>query len=229
MKVKLVSGYVDLGRDNSKFKIAGDKLRKVNVPKYIANMYPLEGTWMHQFVQATTLGRSLHDQPPLRAAYNGNATKDTVDYMCVQHEKVEWMRDAARNDPHTDVFVWLDYGIFNLKGVTQDHVEGFLKTAEGENFISIPGCWDKAPVADDKICWRFCGGALVAHRRHLDALGQEIRNVARTYILEKGIVEWEVNTWARVELEAALPIRWYSADHNPSMLINYLTPKLSGL
>lgn len=227
-KVKMVSAYVDLRRDPDKheqYMKAGKMLLTLPVEKYVAEMYPLEHTWMWQFIHAIDLNVPL----PLKAADNGNRTKDSIDYMCVQHEKIEWMRDAARNDPSADVFVWVDYGILNLKGVREEHILDFIKTAETENFISIPGCWNKGDIADNRICWRFCGGALAIHRRYLDMFGQAVRNAARTYMLKEHIVEWEVNTWARVERDNHLPIKWYLANHDQTMFTNYTASKLSGL
>jgi hypothetical protein len=36
------------------------------------------------------------------------------------------------------------------------------------------------------------------------------------------IIDWEVNSWARAEFaNPHLPIHWYAADHNATMLTNY--------
>ena len=42
-------------------------------------------------------------------------------------------------DSFADIFVWIDYGIFHVPGVTVRIIEQFLRRVENEQAIAIPG------------------------------------------------------------------------------------------
>jgi len=216
----LVSAYVDLQRKFSgqpDYRALGKQLAKLSCEKDVVEQFPLECCWLNQFLDHPKFSE-------VETASNGNKVKDTRDYMVVQHEKVEWLRDAAARHPDTDVFVWVDYGIFRLTDVVRSDLEFFMKKAKYETGVSIPGCWERSDdIPFGRICWRFCGGAMVVHRSCLDALGKELKARAKRTIVEQGMIEWEVNTLARVEADGNLPfkIQWYRADHDRTMFTNY--------
>jgi hypothetical protein len=153
-----------------------------------------------------------------------NPHKNSLEYHIVQAQKTSWLVEAAAADPRPDVFVWIDYGIFSLPGVTAEIIVGFLERAGTETAIAIPGCWEKDRYEyDDRWpCWRFCGGLMVVPREHVHAFDYAMKQEYVNCIKETHNIPWEVNILARVEKNyPELPIRWYKADHDSSMFGNY--------
>jgi len=152
-----------------------------------------------------------------------NPQKNSLYYHIVQAEKTECLRKAAQHDPHSKVFVWIDYGIFHLPGMTVDIVKSFLKRTETEHAIAIPGCWGKDYVYDDAFpCWRWCGGVMVVPRAFIVPFADAMQHECIAHIEETGNVSWEVNTLARLERhDPYFPGWWYQADHDATMFTNY--------
>ena len=125
---------------------------------------------------------------------------------------------AADENPDADILVWIDYGIFRLPGVTNQAIYEFTEKLN-DKAIYAPGCWDKPAVIETTFPnWRFCGSVLAVPRKMVDQLDFACRVVARQHIVKTNNVDWEVNTWARVEASRKhLPLHWYKADHNGSM------------
>jgi hypothetical protein len=49
----------------------------------------------------------------------------------------------------------------------------------------------------------------------------EVRVKARQHIINTRNVEWEVNTWARIEMgKRRFPWHWYKADHDVTQFTN---------
>ncbi len=172
----------------------------------------VDDTWLSKFV------RSL--QFPPRVSEHDNPSKNTLAYHCVNHQKTSWLVQAADEYPDADVLVWVDYGIFRLPGVTNKAIYEFTEKLD-DKAIYAPGCWDKPEAVESSYPnWRFCGSVLAVPRKLVDQLDYECRVAARQHITKTKNVEWEVNTWARVERKTKLPFHWYKADHNVSMFEN---------
>jgi hypothetical protein len=216
MTIKIVTGFVPLPghpRSEEEYIELGDRLLELDVPATLATM-KLEQCWMYQF---------LHWQDVnITWACADNPKKNTLGYHCVQHMKTAWMLAAAVHDPEPDVFVWIDYGIMGVPGVSRETILDFLPRAAREKTISIPGCWPQVSRWKEKeVCWRFCGGVIVAHRSWLYHLDAAVRAEALAFWRRRYYVTFEVNTWARVEQKRLLPITWYQADHNEKMFTAY--------
>jgi hypothetical protein len=153
-----------------------------------------------------------------------NPDKNSLAYHIVQAQKTEWLVAAAMVDPTADVFVWIDYGIFHIPGVTSLIIEDFLRRADSEQAISIPGCWGENYVYDDgHPCWRFCGGVMVVPRNYVDRLNVAMQREYIRWLTLTRNISWEVNTLARVERHnPELPIWWYKADHDKTLFTNYM-------
>ena len=217
MKAKLVSGYVRLDlplshRTHADYRALGARLEAVPVPKQVFVEYPLESCWMYKFLKTV---------PPVTHSVEHNPNKNSLEYHIVQHQKVEWMLDAALEDHEHDVFVWVDYGVFHNPSITEQAIVDLIARCN-EPDIAIPGIYDASPdIPDATPCWRFCGTVLICHRRWLPILAAAIRGEAEQHIRETGNVSWEVNGWARVEQKYNLPIHWYPAQHDNGMFKNY--------
>lgn len=212
---KIVTGYVPLkGNPRSVWEYAnlGGQLMQVDVPiRYFH--WPLKDCW---------LAKHLKDVPACTHSEGDNPQKNTMAYHIVQHQKTDWLLRAAQEDKETDVFVWIDYGVFHLPGVTAAVIEEFSHRAAQEKDVAIPGCWTTLDISDNYPCWRFCGSVIICHRRYVYKLNAAVQDMCRARIRADRHVPWEVNTWAQVDLDGHLPvIRWYAADHDMTLFANY--------
>lgn len=214
MRTKLVTGYVPIPghpRTAAEYGELGERLGGVPVRKK-AFYSRVEDTWMAKYIAAQkfTPRSSEHDNPH----------KNSLAYHCVNHQKTSWLVQAADEDPDADVLVWVDYGIFRLPGVNNQSIYEFMEKLD-DRAIYAPGCWNATSVVESVFpCWRFCGSMLAVPRKYVDQLDFACRVEARQHIHKTKNVEWEVNTWARVEARRKLPFHWYKADHNVSMFDN---------
>lgn len=218
MKVRLVTGYVPIPnhpRTAKEYGELGERLSGVPVPKKAFYM-KVEDTWMWKYLSKSTT--------PTRPAEGDNPAKNTLAYHCVNHQKTSWLVQAADEDPEADVLVWVDYGIFHLPGVTNQAIYEFCEKVD-DKAIYAPGCWAKPEVIESVYpCWRFCGSVLAVPRKMVDTLDFNCRVVARQHHVKTHVIDWEVNTWARVEAKIghrqSTPFHWYKADHDGSLFKN---------
>lgn len=212
MKIKLVTAYVPIPnhpRGPEEYGALGEKLSGVPVPKK-AFYQPLDTLWLSKYINSLKF--------PPRASEHDNPHKNSLAYHCVNHQKSSWLVQAAAEDPDADVLVWVDYGIFRLDGVSNQAIYEFVEKLD-DKAIYAPGCWETKPdvVESAYPCWRFCGSVLAVPRRLVDSFDYECRVAARQHVAATKNVEWEVNTWARVERKTKLPFHWYKADHNSTL------------
>lgn len=211
MKSHLVSAYVQLNeghRSHEEYMRLGDKLFDIPVPKTIFH-HPLECCWMH----GALVGQNYEPR------HGGDKKKNTLNYHIVQHQKTTWMLQAAADEPDANVFVWIDYGVFHMDGVTSERILDLMHDCQTEEGIAIPGAWPKGQ--DGGPCWRFNGSVLVCHRKYLAQLDHRIRTAAMAHAAATGEIIWEVNTWDAIETQGGLPIRWYGASHNGTLFTAY--------
>ena len=213
-KVKVVTGYIPIAghpRTPAEYGALGEQLRDLKAP-----VQPFYGVvtscWLYDLI------RTLPFEPIWAVA--DNPQKNTLAYHCVQHQKFQWLYDAMKMDNDSDVFVWLDYGICHVPGVTPGVINAFLDRVK-RNDTAIPGCWPVGNVDDSFPCWRFCGGLMVVDRRDVQPLKNMLKAITMLHLNVTKKVVWETNTLARVEQTGKIPIRWYLADHNESMFENY--------
>lgn len=215
-KVKVVTGYVPIAghpRPVAEYGALGEQLAAAVCPvaPIKAHYTKLEDCW---------LWRALEKWTRIKHAEGDNAAKNTLAYHCVNHQKTEWLAIEAIDDPEPDVFVWIDYGIFHVPGITVASIMAFLsKVAQvNDENIYIPGCWGPDySVADDMPCWRFCGGVMIVPRSQAPILDKEYKIKTLKNIKRTKMVTWEVNDLARLERYTHLPIKWYQANHNETI------------
>lgn len=214
MRAKLVTAYVPIPghpRTAEEYGALGEKLGGVPVRKKCF-YNKLDEMWLSKYLN------KLPFTP--RSSVADNPDKNTLAYHAVQHQKTSWLVQAADEDPEADVLVWVDYGIFRLPGITNQAIYEFMEKLD-DKAIYVPGCLPKPDAVEASYpCWRFCGSVIAVPRRMVDQLDFACRVAARQHVSSTKNVEWEVNTWARVEQKTRLPFRWYQADHDVSMFNN---------
>lgn len=214
MKARLVTAYVPIAghpRSVQEYGELGERLGGVPVRKK-AFYQEVGSTWLAGFLR-------MLPSAPSWSTYD-NPEKNSLAYHCVQHQKTEWLKQAAAEYEDDDVFVWVDYGIFHQPGVCNEAIYNFMERVD-DKAIYAPGCWNATDqIPDEFPSWRFCGSVLSVPRRLIEAFDDEVKMNARAHIYMTRNVSWEVNTWARVERRTKLPLRWYKADHDVSQFTN---------
>ena len=218
MRARLVTGYIPLPgqpRSAATYGELGERLGGVPVRKK-AFYQRVEETWLRRFL-ATLPVTPRHSE-------GDNPAKNNVLYHCVQHQKSEWLLAAAREYPDEDVMVWVDYGIFHQPGINNQAIFEFMERVQ-DDAIYAPGCWDRPAFVESAYpCWRFCGSVLAVPVRLAERFHFACASTAMRHIRVTNNVEWEVNTWARLEKkDKRLPIRWYKADHDVTQFTNLPT------
>lgn len=220
MERLIVTGFVpipDHPRDETTYRRLGDKLTNGLAQRG----HRLNIT--HGEPNNTMLGKLLagHDRV-FKPATADNPAKNSLTYHCVQHEKFAWLSAAHTVWTEFDQYIWLDYGILHVPGVTVEVISEALHHAADFGVVTIPGCWPDTKQAIPLMhpCWRFCGGLMVVPKTLVKPFAGAAITAAMKNALITGVVNWEVNSLAQVERGAEIPIRWYQADHDQTMFTN---------
>lgn len=214
----IVTGYVPIvghPRSAKEYGDLGESIFRTIAHDRIFPIYEtVEGTWMHRMVKKRGM--------PVSCSVADNPTKNTLAYHYVQHQKFSWLLKASLTDKTAETFVWIDYGIGHVPGVTAAVIDDFIVKVQPDDF-AIPGCWpaEGLVVDDANPCWRFCGGVMVVPRRLLLPLYLGVVQNVREHLNQTHNVSWEVNTLARMEPTMLHKPRWYLADHNATLFTNY--------
>lgn len=221
--VKVVTGYVPIQghpRAAAEYGTLGEGIFKplTEAGVIVHPFYEtLEECWMTQLIRANqqkwAITHSTADNPK----------KNTLAYHIVQHQKFAWLLKSALADPSFDTFVWIDYGIGHVPGVTAAVILEFLDQVQDDD-LAIPGCWARENMMLNPAfpCWRFCGGLMVVPRTRVHRLFKAVKSEVRNTIHRTQNITWEVNTLAQLEkARSDVGIRWYEADHNQTMFTNY--------
>lgn len=217
MRLELVTGYVPIQGHPRTAKEYGelgeDLFGKLRGDFVIHPFYEkVPETWLCKLIQKLGID--------VTHSAGDNPAKNTLAYHCVNHQKFGWLLKAAMNNPVPKTFVWMDYGIGHVPGVTVDVVNDFMASVRDDD-LAIPGCWDIPYMTNDYFpCWRFCGGLMIVPRQKIHKLYKAVKAEVTRHIKKTGNVTWEVNSLAATELQGP-PIRWYYADHNQTMFSNY--------
>ena len=218
-KVLVVTGFTEIPnhpRTTEEYVELGNRLKSaMGVRPIQAFYYDVKDLWLTRFLE-----RLPPMEPPLKWATYDNPAKKSLEYHCVQSQKVEWLETAANLNQEADTFVWMDYGIMRLPGMNGDYLTSFLDRIVKNDF-AIPGCWPVGEVPTDNPCWRFCGSLLIVPRADVHNLTKTFKAVTRTFIRSMKKVSFEVNMLALVEQTHIPNLRWYAADHNASMFTHY--------
>jgi len=220
--IAVVTGFVPIPghpRSEAEYRKLGERLLHAAVPQGEAVLMRLEmdlhECWLAKYLEWRG-GEVTH-------SVSDNPKKNSRAYHIVQSQKVEFLLEAARSYDQVDaeVYVWVDYGIFHLPGMTDEILVDFLRRAKNEQSITIPGCWDKNYAYDDNHpCWRFCGGIMIVPRRDLVEFDAVWKTEYISWLKKTNNLSWEVNALARMEAHG-FPIWHYKADHNHTMFTAY--------
>jgi hypothetical protein len=214
IKVQVITGYVPLPmphRSHAEYIELGHRLANVQVAPIHAYYGLVRDCWLDTW---------LGDRQPL-VSRGDWPEKNTRDYHIVQHQKTQWLVWASRDFPDADTYVWVDFGILHMPGVTVTVIDEFLKRVRLDDF-AIPGCSPLVDNIDDAVYWRFLGSVAIVPRRWVQDFDAHVKLVTKQKVRDQNRLTWEVNDWADVDRSGRLPIRWYEADHNVTQFTNYV-------
>jgi hypothetical protein len=148
------------------------------------------------------------------------SNKDTENYLILMNAKTEFLeKSIQKNIFKTNQYAWIDFGIFHILNNSVEQLKRLGQTTLPKG-LYIPGCLLKNEVAFTQVCWRFCGGFFIGDQESILKFNSLHKQRFRSLVKEAGILTWEVNIWAKLELEGWNP-NWYSADHNDTILMVY--------
>ena len=219
--ITVVTAFVPIPghpRSEEEYDRLGEPLLKNIDGKVLFAKGDLEHCWLSRYLsenyKSSDFSWSVADNPQ----------KNSLAYHIIQAQKTEWLEIATDVDPFSDVFVWIDYGIFHVPGVTTAIIDAFLRRAENELTIAIPGCLkkDEFKYDDNHPCWRFCGGVMVVPRGFVAPFNIAMKDEYVRWLHKTKNISWEVNTLARLEQQDPdFPVWWYQADHDKTLFTNY--------
>jgi predicted GH43/DUF377 family glycosyl hydrolase len=195
----------------------------------IMDYISIKDTWSYNLVSMLSYpiivdGKEVEN--PIELPANRNMPKDTVEYICMMHSKVEFLNTAIQSNPFGSThFAWID---FNVAYIFKDnlYVEEYLRVLAqrtfAADFLAIPGCWDKQKPETcllDNICWRFCGGFFIGSKARVEEFYQKYLEYFPMFLETHRKLIWEVNFWAWLESNTDwTPPIWYKGDHNDSII-----------
>jgi len=157
-----------------------------------------------------------------------NPDKDTLDYLFVQCHKTEWIKLAIDNNYYnSDQFIWLDFGIYHI---FNNNIDLFTKSIyslldKKYDLIRIASIWNPDLIYNTNIhkniCWYFAGGVFGGDKTSLVKFADIMKNKCISYIQEHKNFIWEVNLWYLIHKENKELFDIYTANHNPSIILNY--------
>jgi len=167
---------------------------------------------------------------PYTLPHNRYIIKDTVNYMLVQHSKIEFMYLAIlKNRFNTDIFFWIDIGISKMLSKPTETLDILNKLQFTElNYIYFAG--KEIPSNPELLHepnFRYCGSIFFGNKNNLISFYNLYRKIFRDFINEKKILTWEVNFWNYLEATYAQRLfKRYIAGHDETIIRNIETCQL---
>jgi|LauGreDrversion4_2_1035121.scaffolds.fasta_scaffold01882_12 hypothetical protein len=162
-----------------------------------------------------------------------NICKDTFEYMCVQCNKTEWVKEAVELNPFNDEnYIWIDFGIKHMvNDVNFTTYICKMANVEYKNKIRIAGCWDINSHSHSEIyknvMWYFAGSVFGGNKESLLKFATLTKEQCLKTTREENTIMWEVNIWWLVYCLNKNLFDIYKANHDPSILHNYHQKNIS--
>lgn len=156
-----------------------------------------------------------------------NVEKDTNDHLAISHSKLELINRAITHNPwNTGHFAYIDFNItylFHEKHKTYKYIHQFSKRSFLDKILIFPGCSTPVYIENvgglaNSICWRFCGGFFAGDSESLQTWWNSYKDHFSEYLDVYQKLTWDVNLWAWIETVKRWQPRWYSANHNDSII-----------
>ena len=166
---------------------------------------------------------------------SGNATKDTLNYMLIMNNKLEFVKRAIEiNVFHSTQFIWVDFGIYHIhkSGMDEEFIQCIVNLKNNVyNKVRIGSIWESTQQLEQyyiteeniysQIAWIFAGGVFGGDIESLLEFEKLSKEKCVHVIKEKETIMWEVNIWYMIYLENNALFSLYGCDHNLSLICNY--------
>jgi len=226
---------VNSHRSIEKYVECGKKLCRANVNKVIFIEEHVYNDHFNDEAYPTTtfyfickeelyLYKYADSLPNFKDLHTDNPKKDTPEYMFVQNNKTEWVRDAINKNPfNDDQFIWIDFGIYHMIENEQifTNIIHELKNKSYENIRIASGKYYKASSIYTRIHWVFLGSIFGGNSKKLLEFADLTRQKCEEIIKNGGTIMWEINVWYLVHLEFPNLFDPYKAVHNASIISEY--------
>jgi hypothetical protein len=161
-----------------------------------------------------------------------NPEKDTLEYMFVQCNKTEWIREAIDRNPYGSKgsselysqFVWIDFGIWHMIRDDQVFTDACMKISlETKNGLRIACGNSQSDFTNlhKTISWFFLGSIFGGDRDSLLKFANSVKNKCIETIQEHKTIMWEINVWQMVYADNPSLFLCYGANHDASILQNW--------
>ena len=154
-----------------------------------------------------------------------NPSKDTIEYMFVQCNKTEWIREAIIKNPfNSDQFIWIDFGCYHFINNDEEFYKCLnnLNTKSYETVRIARGHLNLTDKDISKnIIWFFLGSIFGGHKDALLQFADIMKHKCIDIMENNKTIFWEVNIWYLIHNEFPDLFLGYNADNNLSILTNY--------
>jgi hypothetical protein len=164
-----------------------------------------------------------------------NPEKDTLEYMFVQCNKTEWLREAIDRNPYgskdpivpselSSHFVWIDFGIWHMIHDDQVFTDSCMKISQSFNNRVRIACGNSQSDLTNlhkTISWFFLGSIFGGDRDSLLKFANSVKNKCIEIIKEHKTIMWEINVWQMVYADDPSLFLCYGANHDASILQNW--------
>jgi len=223
-------------READKYVEYGTKLLRIDTPKIIFlekaiydehfsnDIFPKT-----QFVFVEKTESYLYEQIENITQFNIETTnpgKDTLEYMFVQCNKTEWVKQAIELDPfNTEQFVWVDFGIYHMINSEYFAEYVYKMTQQKYDKIRIAGCWDLNAYCHNRyhtrVLWYFAGSVFGGDKNSLYKFADLMKTRCLIFIAQHQSLIWEVNLWYFIYNENKELFDVYRAEHDKTIIDNY--------
>lgn len=237
----IVSGFISNSntyRSVDKYVELGIKLLQQNVPKIIfvdELMYTKIKSYENEFTKIILYDKKesylysyINDEHLRNFKVNTNLhIKDTMEYMFVQCNKTEWIKNAIEiNYFNTNQFVWIDFGIRHVISSDENLNTYILKLQNKSNVkVRIGSIWNLNNIYNiniyTEIAWYFAGGVFGGDKDALLVFSEKMKTQCIKIITENQTIMWETNIWYLIFKENQELFSCYQCGHNDSIIDNY--------
>lgn len=234
----IVSGLISIKNTNrsiEKYIEFGKKLCQININKvifieeYIFNLYFKDELYPTTTFYITNkenlyLYKYKDELINFNKLYTDNPTKDTTEYMYIQCNKTEWIREAIEKNPYNSTqFIWIDFGIYHM--IKDDEVFSTsiieLKNKSYENIRISSGVYNNPISIYTHVHWGFLGSIFGGNSVKMLQLADLTKEKCIETIKNQKLIMWEINIWFLVFLEHKELFDRYFCNHNQSILTDY--------
>ena len=234
----IVSGLISIKNTNrsiEKYIEFGKKLCQININKvifieeYIFNLYFKDELYPTTTFYITNkenlyLYKYKDELINFDKLYTDNPTKDTREYMYIQCNKTEWIREAIEKNPYNSTqFIWIDFGIYHMikdyEVFSTSIIE--LKNKSYENIRISSGVYNNPISIYTHVHWGFLGSIFGGNSVKMLQLADLTKEKCIETIKNQKLIMWEINIWFLVFLEHKELFDRYFCNHNQSILTDY--------